>query len=219
MSCRPPLSGVAWTCTTTTGSSCSAAAGTGNIATTVDLLAGGRATFTVTATIDAAFTGTLSNTATVAMPGVGVDPTPANNTSTDTTDIVAVADLSVSKSDGVLSQVPGTAVSYTVVVSNAGPSDVVGAAVVDVLPVSLSNVSWTCVAVNGSCAPSGTGDVVDSVDLVSGGSVTYTVSGDLAAGASGSLVNSASVARSGGCDGSGCGEQLGDRCRFVGADG
>ncbi len=188
------LSGVAWTCTTTAGSSCSAVAGTGNIATTVDLLAGGRATFTVTATIDAAFVGTLSNTATVAMPGVGVDPTPGNNSATDTTDIVAVADLSVTKSDGVVSQVPGTAVSYTVVVSNAGPSDVVGAAVVDVLPVSLSNVSWTCVAVNGSCAASGTGDVADSVDLVSGGSVTYTVSGDLSAGASGSLVNSASVA-------------------------
>ena len=189
------LTGATWTCVPTAGSLCAGSVGTGDIATTVDLLAGGRATFTVTATIDAAFTGTLSNTATVSMPGVGVDPTPGNNTSTDITDIVAVADLSVTKSDGVVSQVPGTAVSYTVVVSNAGPSDVVGAAVVDVLPVSLSNVSWSCVGVGVGdvCASSGLGDVVDSVNLVSGGSVTYTVSGDLAAGVTGSLINSASV--------------------------
>ena len=192
------LSGVAWSCAATAGSACSVANGAGDIATTVDLLAGGRATFTVTATIDAAFTGTLSNTATVGMPGPGVDPTPANNTATDTTDVLAVADLSVTKSDGVVSVVPGTAVSYTVVVSNAGPSDVVGASVADLLPVSLSNVVWSCVGAPGACAPSGTGDVIDSVNLVSGGSVTYTVSGDLAADASGSLVNSVSVSAPGG---------------------
>jgi uncharacterized repeat protein (TIGR01451 family) len=189
-----PLSSATWTCSATAGSTCGSASGTGNIATTVDLLAGGGATFTVTATIDAAFTGTLSNTASVAMPGPGVDPTPANNTATDTTDIVAVADLSVSKSDGVATEVPGTPVSYTVVVSNAGPSDAVGAVVTDLLPASLSNVTWSCVGAGGGvCAPSGAGNVIDSVGLVAGASVTYTVSGDLAAGASGSLVNSASV--------------------------
>ncbi len=191
------LGGVTWSCAASGGSACGAANGAGDIGASVDLLAGGQATFTVIATIGAGFTGTLSNTATVSMPGPGVDPTPANNTATDTTDVVAVADLSVTKSDGVLSEVPGTAVSYTVVVSNAGPSDVVGASVTDVLPLSLSNVVWSCVAVGGVCAPSGIGDVSDSVNLVSGGSVTYTVSGDLAADASGSLVNSASVSAPG----------------------
>ncbi len=190
----PALSGATWSCTATAGSVCGGVGGAGDIAATVDLLAGGVATFTVTATIDAAFTGTLTNTATVAMPGPGVDPTPGNNIAVDTTDVVAVADLSVTKTDGVVSEVPGTAVSYTIVVSNAGPSDVVGASVSDVMPVSLSNVLWSCVGVAGGvCSPSGTGDVVDVIDVASGGSVTYSVSGDLAADASGVLVNAVSV--------------------------
>ena len=193
------LSGATWTCTATPGSACGSLSGSGNIATTVDLLAGGIATYTVTATIDAAFTGTLSNTATVAMPGSGVDPTPANNTATDTTAVIGQADLSVTKSDGVVSQVPGTAVSYTIVVVNAGPSDVFGASVSDVLPASLSNVTWSCVGAGGGvCAPSGSGDVVDVVDVPVGGSLTYTVSGDVAADASGSLVNTVSVSAPGG---------------------
>ena len=188
------LGSAAWTCTATGGSVCASPSGSGDIATTVDLLAGGVATFTVTATIDAAFTGTLSNTATVAMPGAGVDPTPANNVAVDTTDVVAVADLSVTKTDGVVSEVPGTPALYTIVVSNSGPSDVTGASVADVMPASLSNVSWTCAASGGAvCSPSGTGDVMDTVDLPSGATVTYTVSGDVDADATGLLVNTVAV--------------------------
>ena len=190
----PQLSGATWTCTATVGSTCASSSGSGDIATTADILAGGVATYTVTATIDAGFVGTLSNTATVDMPGPGVDPTPANNTATDTTDVIAVVDLSVTKTDGVVSEVPGTPVSYTIVVSNAGPSDVSGASVSDVMPLSLSNVSWTCTgSAGGVCSSSGSGDVVDVVDIASGGSVTYAVSADLAADATGSLVNSVSV--------------------------
>ena len=193
------LSAATWTCTATTGSTCGALNGTGNIATTVDLLAGGVATVTVTATIDAAFTGTLSNTATVAMPAPGVDPTPANNSAVDTTAIVAVADLAVTKTDGVATEVPGTPVSYTIVVSNAGPSNVVGAPVADVLPASVSNVSWSCTGSGGaSCSPSGTGNIADVINVPSGGSVTYTVTGDLSANATGSLTNTATASVPGG---------------------
>ena len=189
------LSGATWSCISTAGSACAAPTGTGDIATTVDLLAGGAATFTVTAVIDTAFTGTLSNSATVTMPGAGVDPTPSNNTAVDTTDIVAVADLEVSKTDGLTSEVPGTPASYTIVVSNTGPSAVVDATVTDQMPASLLNASWTCSGTSGgACTPSGTGDIADLVDLPNGASVTYVVSGDVAADASGSLTNSVVVA-------------------------
>ena len=153
----------------------------------------------MTATIDAAFTGTLSNAATVAMPAPGVDPTPGNNTAVDTTDIVAVADLSVTKTDGSATEVPGTTVTYTVVVSNAGPSNVAGASVADVMPVTLSNVSWSCAGAGGaSCSPSGTSDIADVVAVPSGGSVTYTVTGLVASDAMGTLVNTATAAVPGG---------------------
>jgi len=52
----------------------------------------------------------------------------------------------------VVSAVPGQSVTYTIVVSNAGPSDVVNAAVADTFNPALFNVagvSWTC-AVTGS---------------------------------------------------------------------
>ena len=193
------LSGETWACVATAGSTCGALGGAGNISTDVDLLSGGVATFTVTATIAASFTGTLSNTATVAMPAPGVDPTPANNTATDTTAIVAVADLSVTKTDGSATEVPGTAVSYTIVVTNAGPSNVVGASVADGMPSTLSNVSWSCAAAgSATCSPSGTGDIADVVSVPAGGSVTYTVTGLVAADATGTLVNTASATVPGG---------------------
>jgi len=44
------------------------------------------------------------------------------------------------------------------------------------------------------CSPSGTGDVVDSVSLASGGSLTYVVTAVVVASVSGSLSNSASIA-------------------------
>ena len=64
----------AWTCTADPGSSCAAASGTGNLATTVTLEAGDRATFTVTGLIAANATGLLVNTATVTAPAGAVDP-------------------------------------------------------------------------------------------------------------------------------------------------
>ena len=59
----------AWTCTADPGSSCAAPSGTGNLATTVTLEAGDRATFTVTGLIASNATGSLVNTATVDRPG------------------------------------------------------------------------------------------------------------------------------------------------------
>ena len=78
-------------------------------------------------TIDQTATGTLETTAT-ATPAVGItDPTPANNSATDIDTLTAVADLSITKTDGASTSIPGQSISYTIVVSNAGPSAVVAA--------------------------------------------------------------------------------------------
>ena len=81
------FTGATWICTASGGSSC-AAGGTGNINTTVVLAAGGTATFTVTGAATGAC-GALSNTARVTPPAGTSDPTPANNSATDTTTITA----------------------------------------------------------------------------------------------------------------------------------
>ncbi len=104
------------------------------------------------------------------------------------------ADLAISKDDGVSQVNPGEPVTYTIVVTNAGPATAAGAVVSDAFPASLLGVSWTCVgASGGSCAASGSGNLAELVDLPNGGSVAFTVSATLSGSAAGSLTNTATV--------------------------
>jgi uncharacterized repeat protein (TIGR01451 family) len=158
-------------------------------------LAGGTATYTVSATVSASATGSLSNTATVAVPSGTTDPTPGNNSATDTDTLTPRADLSITKTDGATEAVPGNGITYTIVATNNGPSNVTGATVSDTLPASLTSVTWTCTASAGSsCTGSGSGNISDTVNLLSGGTATYTVSATVSASATGSLSNTATVA-------------------------
>ena len=72
-----------WTCVGAGGGTCTGS-GSGNINDTVNLPAGGSVTYTVVANISPGAAGTLSNTATVAAPAGVTDPTPGNNSATDT---------------------------------------------------------------------------------------------------------------------------------------
>ena len=103
------------------------------------------------------------------------------------------ADLSITKTDGVATAVPGGSVTYTITASNAGPDPVVGATVADTFPAVLTG-TWTCVgAGGGTCTAAGSGNINDSVNLPAGGSVTYTVSATINASATGTLTNTATV--------------------------
>ncbi len=181
-----------WTCVGAGGGTCTAS-GSGNINGTVNLPSGGSVTYTASCTISAAATGTLSNTATVTAPGSVTDPTPGNNSATDSDALGASADLSITKTDGVTTATPGGSVTYTITASNAGPSNATGASVVDTFPASLT-CTWTCVgAGGGTCTASGSGNLNDTVNLPSGGNVTYTASCTISAAATGTLSNTATV--------------------------
>jgi uncharacterized repeat protein (TIGR01451 family) len=111
---------------------------------------------------------------------------------------VSLADLSITKTDGLASAVPGQSVTYTIVVSNAGPDPDPNAQVVDTLPAEITAATWTCVgAGGGTCPASGTGNINNLLNLPSGGSVTYTVTATISPSATGSLSNTASVTPSG----------------------
>ena len=75
------------------------------------MAAGGNVTYTVNATVSGSASGTLSNTATVTLAG---DSNGGNNSATDTTTVNPVADLSITKTDGVTTAVPGMTVTYTI---------------------------------------------------------------------------------------------------------
>jgi len=124
------------------------------------------------------------------------NPTPGGGSSAPLTfSIVNVSDVSVTKTDGLASVKGGEVVTYTVVVSNAGPDELLGAVVTDTVPALLTGVTWTCSASAGStCAASGSGNALqDTVTVANGGSVTYTISGTLPFIVSGTLTNTASL--------------------------
>ncbi|MFO1495898.1 MAG: Calx-beta domain-containing protein [Lysobacterales bacterium] len=186
-----------WTCVGAGGGTCTAS-GSGNINQSVNLPAGGSVTYTASCAINAGATGTLVNTATVAAPGGVTDPTPGNNSATDSDTLAPSADLGITKTNGTISSTPGGSTTYTITASNAGPSNVSGATVGDSFPASLT-CTWTCVgAGGGTCTASGSGNINQSVNLPAGGSATYTASCAIDAGATGSLSNTATVATPGG---------------------
>ncbi len=109
-----------------------------------------------------------------------------------------VADLAITKTDGVTTATPGGSVTYTITASNAGPDPVPVATVADTFVAALT-CTWTCVgAGGGTCTAAGAGSFSDSANLPVGGSVTYTASCTIAGNATGSLVNTATVTAGGG---------------------
>ena len=133
--------------------SCSETAGTVTctLSTIVD---GASATVTLTVDVDpgVADGSTIPNTATVA--SATVDPDGANNSAAATTDIETSADIAVTKSDLADPVVAGTNLTYTVAVSNNGPSDAQSVQVVDLLPFAVAFVSYSIAGGSGgeSCA-------------------------------------------------------------------
>ncbi len=186
---------MSWTCAITSGTgACGAASGSGNaIATTVNLNAAAVATYTISGTVSAAASGALVNTATAGVPAGWTDPNAGNNSATDTDTLTPQSDLAVTKTDGSASAVPGGPISYTVTVTNNGPSNVTGAAFTDTVPAAITGVAWSCSITTGVglCGNSlGSGNAISTtLDLSSGATATYAVSGTVSPAASGSLAN------------------------------
>jgi len=106
------------------------------------------------------------------------------------------ADLAITKTNGIPTVIPGTAVTYTITASNpTGPFYAPGVMVSDTFPASLTGCTWTCVgSVGGVCTAAGAGNISDSATLPIGGAVTYTATCTLSSAATGSLVNTATIA-------------------------
>ncbi len=143
------LSNASWACIATSGSSCGSANGTGNINTTVNLLVGGKATFNLTATLSNNVTGTLTNTASVNTPSGTTDPNGGNNSSTSNTPITPTSDLRIVKTASQAAIRAGDEVTYTINVTNMGPSSASNVKVTDTLQPGLILVSAT--PSQGSC--------------------------------------------------------------------
>lgn len=108
----------------------------------------------------------------------------------------ASADLSITKTDGVVTVNPGQAITYTIVArNNSTTTAVTGATVTDTFPSpALGAVTWTCVgAGGGTCTAGGAGNINDTVNLPAGATVTYTANATVAANATFAFSNTATV--------------------------
>ena len=125
-----------------------------------------------------------------------VDNTSTSSTTASDTDTRLVqADVGVTKAATGTTYTPGGTDTYTLTVTNAGPSDVTGVTVSDILPtgVTLSG-AWSCSAdaLGSACGAASGGTAGDAtvtatVDVVDGGTVTITIPVVFAATESGFL--------------------------------
>lgn len=157
-----------------TGSITAGAAGN-VISGTTTLTPGQVATVTFQVSVAANAVGSIINSASVSPPATVNELVPGNNSSSVAITAGQVANLSVSKTDGVGSVVAGGTTAYTIVYSNGGPSAANGATVKDAVSAGLVCTSVTCTGTTGgascpSSLPTGT--------LVLSGATNYFGTGE-----------------------------------------
>jgi uncharacterized repeat protein (TIGR01451 family) len=178
------ISGVGWSCVLGTLT-----------CTRSDALASGGTypAITVTVTVAASASGTLTNYAAISGGG---ELNLANDSATDPTTIVLVADLTITKSHTGNFYQGETGATYLITVSNAGPGPTAGTvSVADTLPAGLtstamSGAGWTCDAGLVSCTRSDALAINSSYPPI-----TLTVSVDI--NAAFSLINTVAVSGGG----------------------
>lgn len=100
------------------------------------------------------------------------------------------ADVSISKDDGRMTVRGGDVLTYSIVVRNDGPDAATYVRVEDPIPASLVAASWTC-AGSGCAAASGTGSILQVLNLPSQAQVTYTLTATVASPAPEYVANTA----------------------------
>ena len=133
-----------------------------------------------------------------ASPTRTLSPTPTS-TPTFTSTPIPSADLSISKDDGSATYTPGAGISYTIIVTNAGPDNASGFDITDNVPAAITGLTITCTPVGGaSCGTDGTvGNNMSftnaSLDAGPGNQITITISGTVNMGTTGDLSNTVNI--------------------------
>ena len=154
------------------------------------LAAGASRTILVRGTVSNTATGTITNTAIVS--STTPDPNPDNNTSTVTITVSSAqsADVSVVKTVSPNSVAPGERVTYTIVVSNAGPIAAENVVLIDNIPSSIIGAEFS---VNGGITFNPWTGSLNLGTLAAGSSRTILIRGTVSQTATRCIANAASV--------------------------
>jgi uncharacterized repeat protein (TIGR01451 family) len=145
------------------------------------------ASFDIVAAIAPGTTGSIVNAAEAA--SAAGDPNSGNNRATATTAVVSSADLAVMKS-GSASATAGTNVTYTVTLTNNGPSTAVNVTLTDTLPANTTFVSATQTSGPAfTCAHAAGVVTCTSASFAPASPAAFTIVAAIAPNASGSMVN------------------------------
>ena len=155
----------AWTCTAS-GTICPSASGSGAISQSVNLPVGAQLSYAVQATLSPVTQCLQTVTNTVSIASTALSPSNANlqegssvqgsvgyvfqtNTASVSHFVASCADVSISKSNGVNTLTAGQFITYTVVVSNAGPASAHNALLKDPAVAGLACTAVTCTGATG----------------------------------------------------------------------
>ena len=103
-------------------------------------------------------------------------------------------DLAISKTDGKDVVVPGQPITYVITATNLGSAGVIGARVVDILPVELEDAQWECTPTLGaSCPAAGSGGIDALVDLDPGAAAVFVLTALIRENFDGIVENTATI--------------------------
>ena len=153
------------------------------------LAAGEEKELQIRGTVSPSATGSLINTAVVE--STTPDPAPDNNTSTDITPIQPSADVSIVKTGSPSPVYAGGRLTYTLLVSNAGPSEAENILVRDTLPAGLDNAE---ISADGGRTWAPFDGVYQLGNLAAGTEARLLLRADVSLSAEGELSNRATVA-------------------------
>jgi gliding motility-associated-like protein/uncharacterized repeat protein (TIGR01451 family) len=160
------------------------------------MASGQSVSFTLTGTVAANYSlSNITNTVTVAPPTGIIDPVPGDNTSTVTTPVTRAADLGVTKTASKIQVIAGDPLTYTITITNNGPSSLLANEAIKVtesLPAGLSSLTYA--STGGTYNAVANTFTLASV-MATGQSVSFTITGTVAANYSAnSISNTVTVA-------------------------
>lgn len=155
----------------------------------------GSVTVTIVLTAGAGAVPSFTNTAGVTAVSPTIGPGEDTITSGPTT-VIAAADLAVSVVGPATSTPVGQNLTYTVTISNYGPSEATNVRLVDTLPANTTFVSASTSSTNPADAPANSGNQVTATvaSIPAGGVVTYVITVATNGTTPASVINTATVA-------------------------
>ncbi len=155
------------------------------------LTAGETRNILIRGTVSPSATGIISNTAEVS--STTEDPNPSNNTSTVDVEVVPSADVSVTKTAAPNPVIPGEILTYTINVSNAGPSNAQNVVLTDVIS---SDIIAPEFSIDGGVTFNPWTGSFDIGTLPAGETRTILIRGTVSSSATGTITNTANITSS-----------------------